>query len=130
MVVAVVAVLLSCSLWTVGVSAAKAKGGGGGEDYYSLLGISRDASDADIKRAYKKLALTWHPDVYKGDDVDGAKKKFQRISEGNSSVKCRPLFLYYYSELLEKMWQERVRKHEFDKKKKTRKEKVLLTLNL
>lgn len=72
-------VLLSCCVWEV----SGARGGkGGGEDYYAVLGLSRDASDAEIKRAYKKLALKWHPDVYKGEDQDQAKKKFQRISEG------------------------------------------------
>ena len=32
------------------------------EDYYDLLGISRDAGDRDIRRAFKKLALKLHPD--------------------------------------------------------------------
>jgi preprotein translocase subunit Sec63 len=52
------------------------------EDYYGLLGLTRGASDADIKRAYKKLALKWHPDVYKGADQDEAKKNFQKLSHG------------------------------------------------
>mgnify|MGYP001050385539 CR=1 FL=1 len=55
-----------------------------GDDYYGLLGLDRSASDADIKRAYKKLALKWHPDVYKGADQDEAKKKFQKLSHGAS----------------------------------------------
>jgi DnaJ-related protein SCJ1 len=59
----------------------------GEEDYYGLLGLSRGASDADIKRAYKKLALKFHPDVYKGDDTDGAKKKFQKISHAYEVLK-------------------------------------------
>jgi preprotein translocase subunit Sec63 len=55
-----------------------------GDDYYGLLGLDRSASDADIKRAYKKLALKWHPDVYKGADQEEAKKKFQKLSHGAS----------------------------------------------
>ena len=49
------------------------------EDYYSTLGVSKDASDADIKKAYRKLAMKYHPDHTKGDK--GAEEKFKKISE-------------------------------------------------
>jgi hypothetical protein len=48
------------------------------EDYYEILGIPRDASQEDIKRAYRKLALRWHPDKNESPD---ATKKFQDIGE-------------------------------------------------
>jgi DnaJ family protein B protein 4 len=50
-----------------------------GTDYYKLLGVSRDASDDDIKRAYKKMALKWHPDRNAGSEE--ASHKFKEISE-------------------------------------------------
>ncbi|EPQ52724.1 DnaJ-domain-containing protein [Gloeophyllum trabeum ATCC 11539] len=50
-----------------------------GTDYYKLLGVSKDASEEDIKRAYKKMALKWHPDRNAGSEE--ASKKFQQISE-------------------------------------------------
>ncbi|KAI0701901.1 hypothetical protein C8T65DRAFT_656088 [Cerioporus squamosus] len=50
-----------------------------GTDYYKLLGVSRDASDDEIKKAYKKMALKWHPDRNAGSE--DAAKKFKEISE-------------------------------------------------
>ncbi|KAH9950007.1 DnaJ-domain-containing protein [Amylocystis lapponica] len=50
-----------------------------GTDYYKLLGVSRDASDDEIKKAYKKMALKWHPDRNGGSEA--ASKKFKEISE-------------------------------------------------
>lgn len=49
------------------------------KDYYSVLGVQRGASDADIKQAYRKLAMRYHPDRNPGDKA--AEGKFKEISE-------------------------------------------------
>ena len=49
------------------------------EDYYSILGVKKTDSDADIKKAYRKLAMKYHPDHTKGDK--NAEEKFKKISE-------------------------------------------------
>ncbi len=48
-------------------------------DYYKILGVSKDASDTEIKKAYRKLAMKYHPDHTKGDKA--AEEKFKKISE-------------------------------------------------
>jgi curved DNA-binding protein len=50
-------------------------------DYYSILGVNRNASDEDIKKAYRKLARKHHPDLNPNDKE--AHKKFQQINEAN-----------------------------------------------
>ncbi|CCL99311.1 uncharacterized protein FIBRA_01327 [Fibroporia radiculosa] len=50
-----------------------------GTDYYKLLGIDKNASEDEIKKAYKKMALKWHPDRNAGSEE--ASKKFKEISE-------------------------------------------------
>lgn len=49
------------------------------EDYYSMLGVKKEASDTEIKKAYRKLAMKYHPDHAKGDK--SAEEKFKKISE-------------------------------------------------
>ena len=49
------------------------------EDYYKLLGVNKGASDAEIKKAYRKLAMKYHTDHTKGDK--SAEEKFKKISE-------------------------------------------------
>lgn len=48
-------------------------------DYYEILGISRNASDSDIKRAYRKLAKKYHPDSNEGNQE--AEKRFKEVTE-------------------------------------------------
>ncbi|KAL5006477.1 hypothetical protein ScPMuIL_015283 [Solemya velum] len=49
-------------------------------EYYNVLGIHKNATEAEIKKAYRRLALKWHPDK-NPDRKDDAEKKFKEISE-------------------------------------------------
>ncbi|MFS0865859.1 DnaJ C-terminal domain-containing protein [Microbacterium sp. 179-B 1A2 NHS] len=52
------------------------------KDFYKVLGVSKDVSDADLKRTYRKLARTYHPDSNAGDPA--AEAKFKEVSEAYS----------------------------------------------
>ena len=54
------------------------------KDYYDILGVKPDASEADIKSAYRKLARKYHPDKNK---EAGAEEKFKSINEANEVLK-------------------------------------------
>lgn len=49
-------------------------------DYYKILGVRRNANKAEILRAFRKLAIKWHPDKYEGDDKKKAEKMFIDIA--------------------------------------------------
>ncbi len=54
------------------------------QDYYQILGVSREASDADIKKSYRKLARQYHPDVNKDES---AEEKFKEVNEAYEVLK-------------------------------------------
>lgn len=54
-------------------------------DYYKVLGIDSSASQDEVKKAYRKLARKYHPDL--NPDDDDAKKRFQEINEANEVLK-------------------------------------------
>jgi DnaJ-class molecular chaperone len=61
------------------------------KDYYELLGVPRTATEKEIKKAYRQLALKYHPDAYKGDDKEEASRKFNEFT--NAYDVCVDLYL-------------------------------------
>lgn len=55
------------------------------KDYYAILNVSRDASENEVRRAYRQLALKYHPDKNQGDKTAGA--KFREITEAYELLK-------------------------------------------
>src|SRR4026207_182731 len=53
-------------------------------DYYEVLGLAREAGDEDIKKAYRKLAIKYHPDKNPGDK--SAEEKFKELGEAYEAL--------------------------------------------
>uniref|UniRef100_A0A453J3U0 J domain-containing protein n=1 Tax=Aegilops tauschii subsp. strangulata TaxID=200361 RepID=A0A453J3U0_AEGTS len=54
-------------------------GCGGKDGLYAVLGVSSDCSDAELRSAYRKLAMKWHPDKCGSGGVEAAKARFHKI---------------------------------------------------
>src|SRR5262252_3181717 len=71
------------------------------KDYYAMLGVKKSASQEEVRKAFRKLARKYHPDVNPGDKK--AEEKFKEISEANdvlSDPKKRKIYdqLGFYSD--------------------------------
>lgn len=69
-----------------------------GKDYYKTLGISKGATDEDIKKAYRKQALKWHPDKNKSANADEKFKEIAEAYEVLSDPKKREIYDQYGEE--------------------------------
>lgn len=70
-----------------------------GVDYYKILQVDKSAKDEDLKKAYRKLAMKWHPDKNPNNKKE-AEAKFKQISEayevGTNILLCLiPYFNFY-----------------------------------
>ena len=56
------------------------------KDYYKILGLSEDASEDDVRKAYRKMAFKFHPDRNKSS---GAEEKFKEIAEAYEKLSIK-----------------------------------------
>lgn len=61
-----------------------------GVDYYKVLQVDKSAKDDDLKKAYRKLAMKWHPDKNPNNKKE-AESKFKQISEAYEVLSCYSL---------------------------------------
>ena len=71
------------------------------KDYYSVLNVDRNASDDDIKKAYRKLAMKYHPDRNKNDPK--AEEKFKEISEAYAVLSAKDKRRGYAKDILDEV---------------------------
>ncbi|XP_011500764.1 PREDICTED: dnaJ homolog subfamily B member 6 [Ceratosolen solmsi marchali] len=85
-------------------------------DYYKILEVNRSASNPEIKKAYRKLALKWHPDK-NPDNLEEANKRFKEISEAYevlSDDRKRRVYDQYGKEELQMPGGKRRHEDDFD----------------
>jgi DnaJ-class molecular chaperone len=70
------------------------------KSYYELLEVPHDASDAEIKRAYRRLALRYHPDRWKSQERRMAELRFRLINEAYAHLKTSEKRARYNNTLL------------------------------
>jgi len=59
-------------------------------DFYDILGVPKNATEEDIKKAYRKLAMKYHPDRNQGDDAKKAEEKFKEAKEAYEMLSDAP----------------------------------------
>ena len=69
-----------------------------GKDFYKILGVSKGSSDDDIKKAYRKMALKYHPDKNKAPDAEARFKEIAEAYEVLSDPKKREIYDKYGEE--------------------------------
>lgn len=70
-------------------------GGGRKRDYYDVLGVDRDAEDADLKRAFRDMARKYHPDINDSDEAEGRFKEANEAYAVLSDAKSRARYDKY-----------------------------------
>ncbi len=65
------------------------------KDYYEVLSVSKEASQSEIKKAYRKLVKKYHPDTNKNDDAEGKFKEVQEAYEVLSDDSKRSAYDQY-----------------------------------
>lgn len=65
--------------------------------YYDVLGIRRTSTDSEVKNAYRKMALKWHPDKHEAKAKQLAEQKFRQIAEAYVVLSDRTLLTFITS---------------------------------